>query len=184
MSLVLIFFLLEERRGTRGLAHPPGGEQVGERGRLPGFGSGAGGSRWLRIPEFPPQLRRPGNVRPVSGAGAGPGGRKEHPASSHSSGPVAALRQGVEPLPTFLWEHACGNGYGGRGHRKPRHRSLGCGEGSGPSAIDLEKGKAYPSPQFLSCEMEIEEDLLPSMPQPRLLGSARESDRPLGRRPS
>lgn len=109
--------------------------------------------------------------------------RKEHPASSPSSGPMASLRQGVEPLPIFLLEHAGGDGYGRRGHRKPKHHSSGCGEGPGPSAIDLEQGKAYPSPQFPSCDMEIEEDPLPSMSQPRLPGSARESDRPLGRRP-
>lgn len=67
------------RRGTHGSAHIPGEEAgPGEAGAAPGFGCGAGGSRWLRISEFPPQLWRPGNVRPVSGTGAGPGGRKEH----------------------------------------------------------------------------------------------------------
>lgn len=75
-------FFLEVRRGTHGSAHTPGKEAgPGEAGAAPGFGCGAGGSRWLRISEFPPQLWRPGNVRPVSGAGAGPSGRKEHPST-------------------------------------------------------------------------------------------------------
>lgn len=76
---VFLFFWKKETRDSWCGSHSPEGRRVRERGRPPGFGSGAGGSRWLRIPEFPPQLRRPGNVRPVSGAGAGHGGRKEHP---------------------------------------------------------------------------------------------------------
>lgn len=101
---VFIFFL-EVRRGTHGSAHTPGGEAgPGGAGAAPGFGCGAGGSRWLRIPEFPPQLRRPGNVRPVSGAGAGLGGRKEHPSTPYSARPVASLAQGMEPFPTVFLE--------------------------------------------------------------------------------
>lgn len=161
---------LKERRKTHGSAHTPGGEAGPGAGAAPGFGSGAGGSRWLRIPEFPPQLRRPGNVRPVSGAGAGPGGggRKEHPSSSHSPRPVASLRQGLKPFPTVLLGDACGEGYGRRRHRKVKHHSLGCGEESGLQATDLEKGKAYPSPSFLSCEISIEEDSLPPTSLPLL----------------
>lgn len=101
---VFIFFL-EVRRGTHGSAHTPRGEAgPGGAGAAPGFGCGAGGSRWLRIPEFPPQLRRPGNVRPVSGAGAGLGGRKEHPSTPYSARPVASLAQGMEPFPTVFLE--------------------------------------------------------------------------------
>lgn len=71
---IFIFFWKKQARDSWCGSHSPEGRRVRERGRPPRFGSGAGGSRWLRIPEFPPQLRRPGNVRPVSGAGAGPAG--------------------------------------------------------------------------------------------------------------
>lgn len=84
------------------------------------------------------------------------------------------------PSPGFFWS-LLPAGEGRRGQRKPKHPSWVCGEGSGPSAIDLEKGRAHSSPQPLSSEMEMEEDPLPPLPQPRLLGSAREADRPLGR---
>lgn len=124
------------------------GRQVRERGRLPGFGSGAGGSRWLRIPEFPPQLRRPGNVRPVSGAGAGPGGRKERPASSHSSRPVASLRQGAEPLPMFLLEHAGGDGLGEAGTENPSTIPRAAGRGQGLQPSTLNKGRLIPQLSF------------------------------------
>ena len=77
-GLYLFIFWEREARASRFSSHSLERWRVRERRRPPGFGSRAGGSRWLRIPEFPPQLRRPGNVRLVSGAGAGPGGRKEH----------------------------------------------------------------------------------------------------------
>lgn len=66
----LLIFLEERGKGLLVRLTLPGGEAGPGAGAAPGFGSRAGGSRWLRIPEFPPQLRRPGNVRPVSGAGA------------------------------------------------------------------------------------------------------------------
>lgn len=151
----------------------PGGEAGSERGRPPGFGSGAGGSRWLRIPEFPPQLRRPGNVRPVSGAGAGPGGRKEQPIPRPQASGFSRPRN--EPFPTLVSEGACGEGMEEGSIGKSKLHCMGWGKRSGPPCFDLEKGEGYPSPQFLSCEVEIEEDPFPPMSQPLRPGSPLES---------
>ena len=130
-------------------------------------GSGGGPGVWLwsgweqmapdpRVPAAAAAPReRPAGVR--RGGWTGGGGRKEHPSSSHSPRPVASLRQRLQPFPTVLLGDVCGEGYGRRRHRKSKHHALGCGEESGLQATDLEKGKACPSPQFLSCDISIEE---------------------------
>ena len=105
--LYLFIFWKREARASWFSSHSRERRRVRERGRPPGFGSGAGGSRWLRIPEFPPQLRRPGNVRLVSGAGAGPGGRKEHPSLPRAPHPSPGLwllsAREWSPSPPFFW---------------------------------------------------------------------------------
>lgn len=61
---------------------------------------------------------------------------------------------------------------GGLGKSKFHSLGSGGGWGQGHHALDLEKGEGYPSPQFLSLEMETEEDPLPSISQPFLPSSA------------
>ena len=83
-----------------------------------------------------PQLRRPGNVRLLSGAGAGPGGRKEH-LSSPAPSPIPPQAGGFSRpgsgarCPIVLPEGAGEKGMSG-GIEKSKLPTLGCAEGSGP----------------------------------------------------
>ena len=129
-GLYLFIFWEREARASRFSSHSLERWRVRERRRPPGFGSRAGGSRWLRIPEFPPQLRRPGNVRLVSGAGAGPGGRKEHLSS---------------PAPRSIPPPAGGFSRPGSGARFPIVLLEGAGEKGGEMRGECSASDSWPT---------------------------------------
>lgn len=80
LYLFFLFLFLEERRGTHGLAHTPGGEAGPGAGAAPGLalervGADGSGSQSSRRSCGTPGTSGPGQAR------GPPGGRKEHPAS-------------------------------------------------------------------------------------------------------
>lgn len=88
------------------------------------------------------------------------GGRSIYPSPSPLGLWLFSARE-RSPSPQFFWRVLVGKVMGEGGMENPSTIPWAVGRGQGHHAIDLEKGKGYPSPQFLSCEMEIEEDPLP-----------------------
>ena len=99
----LYLFSGRERQGRLGSAHTPGRGPVRERRRPPGFGSGAGGSRWLRIRS----CGAPGTSGYCQARGLDPAGGRSifplPPPALSLARPVASLGLGVEPgAPSFF----------------------------------------------------------------------------------
>ena len=130
-GLSLFIFWKREARASRLSSHPRERASPGAQA-APGVWLWSG---WEQMAPDP-QLRRPGNVRLLSGAGAGPGGRKEH-LSSPAPSPIPPQAGGFSRpgsgarCPIVLPEGAGEKGMSG-GIEKSKLPTLGCAEGSGP----------------------------------------------------
>lgn len=113
----------------------------------------------LRVPatavaprERPASVRRGGWTQRAEGASI-------HPPSP--AGLWLFSTRERSPSPQFFWSVLVGKVMGEGGMENPSNIPWAVGRGQGHHDIDLEKGKGYPSPQFVSCETEIEKDPLP-----------------------